>query len=358
MMRCFRPVVAIALVSLFPALAAARNGEATIRASQDVLQQFLELQIRQIPDSLLADARGVAIIPGVIKVGFVVGGQRGRGVVIIRERDGSWRAPLFVTITGGSVGWQIGAQSTDFMLVFKSQKSVDGLMRGKFTLGADAAIAAGPVGRRAGAATDAELRAEIFSYSRSRGLFAGVSLEGSALQVDDAANTAYYGPSVPGGPPPVVPPEALSLVEIVARLTSQPGSGSSGTTPTIVPPPTGEAVPATTLLPTAQPQQLDSLQSRLAQAATQLSPLLDEQWRQFLALPADVYQPGRRPTPQDLDAALARFNAIAANGQYQALTDRPEFQATHQLLRSLSEDLRASGGGTTINLAPPPAVLP
>ena len=146
----------------------ARKEEATIRASQEVLQQFLDLQIRQIPESLLAEAHGVAIIPDVIKLGFVVGGQRGHGVVIVRERNGSWRAPNFVTITGGSVGWQVGAQATDFVLIFKSQKSVDGLLRGKFTLGADAAIAAGPVGRRAGAATDAELKAEIYSYSRSQ----------------------------------------------------------------------------------------------------------------------------------------------------------------------------------------------
>src|SRR5205085_11303913 len=163
----------------------------------------------------------VAIIPDVIKLGFVVGGQRGHGVVIIRQADGSWRAPMFVTITGGSIGWQVGAQATDFMLVFKTQKSVEGLLRGKFTLGADAAIAAGPVGRRAVAATDAELKAEIYSYSRSRGLFAGVSLEGSALQVDDRANASYYGVTIPGGAAPAVPPSAEKLVQIIAALATR-----------------------------------------------------------------------------------------------------------------------------------------
>ncbi len=186
---------------------AGRNEDRTIQAAHEVIQQFRDLQFRQIPDSLMADAHAVAIIPDVIKLGFVLGGQRGHGVVIIRQPDGSWRAPVFVTITGGSIGWQAGAQATDFVLVFKSQKSVDGLMRGKFTLGADAAIAAGPVGRRAGAATDTELRAEIFSYSRSRGLFAGVSLEGSALQINDAANNNYYGPASVGGLPPAMPPQ-------------------------------------------------------------------------------------------------------------------------------------------------------
>jgi hypothetical protein len=233
------------------------------------------------------------------------------------------------------VGWQVGAQSTDFMLVFKSQKSVDGLLRGKFTLGADAAIAAGPLGRRAGAATDSELKAEIYSYSRSRGLFAGVSLEGSALQVDDAANAAYYGAGAPGGPPQVVPPSALALVEVVARLTSQPSAGTPGAAPTLAPPPTGVIAPAGTLSPVAADQHLDSVQNRLAQAAGRLNPLLDEHWRQYLALPADVYQPGRRPSAAALETALARYNAVAMNRQYQSLSDRPEFQQAHQLLQSL-----------------------
>src|SRR5438105_6795679 len=201
--------------------AAGPNEERTVQAAHEVLQQFQDLQIRQIPESLLANVHAVAIIPDVIKLGFVVGGQRGHGVIVIRQLDRAWRAPLFVTITGGSVGWQVGAQATDFVLVFKTQKSVEGLLRGTFTLGADAAIAAGPVGRRAGAATDAELKAEIYSYSRSRGLFVGVSLEGSALQVDDRANASYYGLTVPGGPPPAVPPAAEKLVQIIATLATR-----------------------------------------------------------------------------------------------------------------------------------------
>ncbi len=357
MIRNSLPAAAIALLTLAPAIVNARSEEATIRESREVLQQFLDLQIRQIPDSLLSEAQGVAIIPAVIKLGFVVGGQRGHGVVVIRERDGSWRAPLFVTITGGSVGWQVGAQSTDFVLVFKSQKSVEGLLRGKFTLGADAAVAAGPVGRRAGAATDTQLQAEIYSYSRSRGLFAGVSLEGSALQVDDAANTAYYGMGVAGGPPPVVPAAALSLVETIARLTSQPATIPTGPAATLAPPPTGALEPTTIVSRTVSDQHLDLLQNQLVQSSTRLNPLLDEQWRQYLALPGDVYQPGQRPSLQTLEAALARYNAVAANRQYQSLTDRPEFHATHQVLQSLCEDLRATGGGA-LNLGPPPLVQP
>lgn len=348
-----------AMLTLAVAQAAEARSEETIRAAHDVLQQFLDLQIRQIPDSLLADAHGVAIIPSVVKLGFVIGGQRGHGVVVVRERDGSWRAPLFVTITGGSVGWQIGAQSTDFVLVFKSQKSVDGLLRGKFTLGADAAVAAGPVGRRAGAATDTQLRAEIFTYSRSRGLFAGVSLEGSALQVDDAANAAYYGTGLAGSPPPVVPASAARLVELIAQLTTRGAAAAPAGQTTLSPAlgaPAGDIVPATTLAPTASERHLDDLQNRLAQAATELNPLIDEAWRQFLALPAEIYQPGRKPSLEALQTAVSRYRAITQDRQYQALTSRQEFQTTQQLLQALYEDLRASP--MPIPLAPPPVVRP
>jgi lipid-binding SYLF domain-containing protein len=146
---------ALAAVAFLATPGQAKDLERTVESATSVLKEFLDLQVKGIPASLLADAHGVAIVPDVIKVGLVVGGQRGKGVVVVRERDGSWRAPTFITLTGGSIGWQVGAQSTDFVLVFKSQKSVDGLLNGKFTIGADAAAAAGPVGRRAGAATDA-----------------------------------------------------------------------------------------------------------------------------------------------------------------------------------------------------------
>jgi len=353
----FAPAALAALLVLnLTSVAFGRSEEETIRAAGDVLQQFLDLQIREIPEALLAEAHGVAIIPNVIKLGFVLGGQRGKGVVIIRERDGSWRAPLFVTITGGSIGWQIGAQSTDFVLVFKSQKSVDGLMKGKCTLGADAAVAAGPVGRRAGASTDVELKAEIYSYSRNRGLFAGVSLDGSALQVEDAANAVYYGGI--GGAPQAVPESALKLVELIARLTSHPAAAEA----TIVaapaeagsPTPAGPVLTSPATRPAAGP---DVLQGELVRAATSLSPLLDDAWRRHLALPAEIFQQGRRPSPESLQATLQRFNAVATNPQYRTLTSRPESQTTYGLLRAYAESLSASAS-PTLALPPPPNSLP
>ncbi len=147
----------------------------------------------EIPHWLLDRCYAIAVIPEVVKAGFVVGGRRGKGLVSVRSADGTWSNPSYITMTGGSVGFQAGVQSSDVILVFRTQRGVDNLIHGKFTLGADASVAAGPVGRQASAATDAALKAEIISYSRSRGLFAGVALDGSALTIDDRANERVYG---------------------------------------------------------------------------------------------------------------------------------------------------------------------
>lgn len=173
--------------------AASNAQEERVRSAIDVLTEFRDIPETRIPPGMLTGAYGVAVIPNVIKAGFVIGGRRGRGLLTIRHDDGSWSNPTFITLTGGSIGWQIGGQSTDVILVFRSRRSVEGITSGKFTLGADAAVAAGPVGRQTGAATDARLGAEVYSYSRSRGLFLGVALEGASLSIDDGSNRAFYG---------------------------------------------------------------------------------------------------------------------------------------------------------------------
>ena len=186
-------MVALLLVGISATTSLARNEEKDVRESAEVLDAIMRIPEKGISPALLAHAEAVAIIPGVIKGAFIVGGRHGTGVVLVRRDDGGWSDPVFISISGGSVGWQIGGSSTDLILVFKSRRGVEGLLNGKFTLGADAAVAAGPVGRSGGAATDVTLKSEILSYSRSRGLFAGVSLEGAALMVDDDADAAYYG---------------------------------------------------------------------------------------------------------------------------------------------------------------------
>jgi len=174
-------------------LEAAGKEEAKINDAIDVLEEIMAIPEKGIPPALFNDADGIAIIPGVIKAGLVLGGRHGSGIVIVRDREGRWSNPSFIAITGGSIGWQIGVQSADIILIFRSKRSIDNIMKGKFTLGADTSIAAGPVGRHLEAGTDVELKAEILSYSRSRGLFVGLSLEGAALQTDDDANADFYG---------------------------------------------------------------------------------------------------------------------------------------------------------------------
>ena len=196
MTRIHRMIAAVLFLFLaLPSASSMAGTEETNRVASatEVLSKIMEIPESAIPPVLLADAHGIAVIPGVIKVGLVVGGQYGRGVLVVRGKGGGWSDPVFITLMSGSIGWQIGAESTDFVVVFKTPRSVEGIMKGKYTLGADAGVAAGPVGRVAKASTDIELKAEIYSYSRSRGLFAGISLEGSSMQVDDKSNAAYYG---------------------------------------------------------------------------------------------------------------------------------------------------------------------
>ncbi len=179
-------------LSVVDAWAAGKQTE-KVDQSVTILDQIMAIPEKAIPPELLENAYGIAVIPSVIKVGFVLGGRYGTGILSIRQANGAWSDPCFISLTSGSLGWQIGASSTDVVLVFKSQRSIDGIMKGTFTLGGDASVAAGPVGRHAEGATDVELKAEIYSYSRSRGLFAGVSLEGSAIQIDGDSNAAFYG---------------------------------------------------------------------------------------------------------------------------------------------------------------------
>jgi lipid-binding SYLF domain-containing protein len=200
-------------------LHAAGRDAAIVDNAADVITELAGIPLRGIPPCLIQDAQGVAIIPNMLKAGFVIGGRHGRGVVVVREPEGTWSNPIFISLTGGSIGWQVGIQATDVVLVFKTRASLERVLqgKGKFTLGADAAVAAGPIGRQAEAATDAQLKAEIYSYSRSRGLFAGLALEGAALLVDDDADEAFYRlPNI--RPKDIVSMKAMPVPGCVVRL--------------------------------------------------------------------------------------------------------------------------------------------
>jgi len=185
----------VLMISFVPTCAAADErtpGVERIEKAVQVLQEMVDLPEEGLPSRLLEKCHGIAVIPGVIKAAYGFGGQYGRGLIVIRNEDGSWSNPAFISLIGGSLGWQIGIQKADIILVFKTGKSIENIAAGKVTLGADVSVAAGPVGRSAEASTDLDMEAEIYSYSKSKGLFAGVSIKGASIQIDKDANQAFY----------------------------------------------------------------------------------------------------------------------------------------------------------------------
>lgn len=197
-MSCSLPrVLSLSLaLSLGIAATAAVAGPTEDQRARDavrVLGDIQQIPESSIPDKLFDEARAIVVVPDTLKIGLVVGGRRGHGLVSVKNPDGTWSNPSFVKLTGGSFGFQAGVQSSDIVLVFRGDRGLDSIVNGKVTLGADASVAAGPVGRTAAAATDGQLKAEIWSWSRARGLFAGIALDGAALSIDDDANQAVYG---------------------------------------------------------------------------------------------------------------------------------------------------------------------
>ena len=188
----------VALAGLLVATAAIAGAREDVRAEDAVrvVRQIQSIPESGIPDRLLDEARGIVVIPNTIKAGFFLGGRRGLGMMSVKTADGTWSNPVFVKLAGASFGFQAGVQSADVILVFRSDQGLESVVNGKFTLGADAGVAAGPVGRNAAAATDGEFKAEIWSWSRARGLFAGIALDGAVLSIDNGANSSAYGDGV------------------------------------------------------------------------------------------------------------------------------------------------------------------
>jgi lipid-binding SYLF domain-containing protein len=213
--RLMTAVIAlVTVIALSPVLRARQESEEAkrVRDAAAIFGEIMAAEDKAIPGAILEKAAGIAIFPSTLRAGFVVGGTRGRGIISARN-DGRWSAPAFMTLTGGSFGLQIGGQAADIILVINDRRGVENLVANQFKLGADAAVAAGPVGRDAEAATDLQLRAQILSYSRARGLFAGVTINGSTVRQDRDANERFYGKRLetkeivfgpaPGNPEPV-----------------------------------------------------------------------------------------------------------------------------------------------------------
>jgi len=191
-----RVLFVVLLLASTPLLIAQPSSDEARRVADatTVLDEIMAAADKAIPRTIMEKAEGIAVFPSLIKGGIVVGGQRGRGILSTRDKkNGEWSSPAFLTITGGSIGAQFGAQAIDLVLVINNQRGLEQLVKNQFKIGADAAATAGPVGRDASASTDIQLRAQILSYSRARGLFAGVTINGSTIRQDRDANERYYG---------------------------------------------------------------------------------------------------------------------------------------------------------------------
>ena len=196
MLKRLLTITILGLLVTLTAIASDREDDLkrTDKAAQ-VFREIMNTPDHGIPHDLLKSAKCIAIIPGDVKFAFIFGGNYGRGLATCRTGHG-WSAPMFVAIDGGSVGYQIGGSSTDIVMLFMNDHALHSLLSDKFTLGADASVAAGPVGRTAAAGTDIKLNAEILSYSRAKGLFAGVALDGAVVQADKSGDQAMYGDNV------------------------------------------------------------------------------------------------------------------------------------------------------------------
>jgi lipid-binding SYLF domain-containing protein len=228
---------------------AASTTDQRLADSQRVFESFANLSEEAIPTYLLERAYGVVVFPQVIRAALFLGGRGGNGVMSVRNPDGTWSNPVFVTMGGANFGFQWGVQSTELVLVLMSRKSVEGISGGKVTLGADASVAAGPVGRSATAATDATFKAQVLGYARNSGLFAGVALDGSVISIDDDANAIAYG--VPDILPSQIlegrvanpPPAAREFSAALARATAA-ASAPAAKQPAAAKTPAGEPKPA------------------------------------------------------------------------------------------------------------------
>jgi lipid-binding SYLF domain-containing protein len=234
--------------------AQAREEGRLLLASQ-VLDELRDARDQLIPNRLLERAYGIAIIPDMTKIAFFAGGRRGDGVLVYRDKDGRFTNPIFVTMTGGSFGWQWGVQKTDIVLVFTTKKGIEGITAGKFTLGADASVAAGPVGRESSASTDPTFKAEVYSYSRSRGVFAGLAIDGTVISIDDDENEAFYrrpgvsASDIASGVVTTTDDAARRFQAALAKSTRGEQSASAAPVPASAsaapnPPPSGPAQPS------------------------------------------------------------------------------------------------------------------
>ena len=260
---------------------AAPAEEARALLAVDVLNEMQALPELRIPDAQLRRAQGIAIIPDMARGALLIGGRGGKGVLLVRNADGQWSNPAFITVGGISFGWQFGVQTVDVVLVFTTRESIEGVTGGKLTLGADASIAVGPLGRQASGATDTTFASEVYAYSRAKGLFAGIALDGGVVAMDRKANARFYQkPGVlaseilaPSAPQPPFSGQRVTIA--VSKLTEQarnpppprpslapPMPQATSAAPVAAPPaaPTAPTTPANEAAPAASTRSLETAQ--------------------------------------------------------------------------------------------------
>ena len=251
--------IAIVLLTFLATATWAQSGARSadverIQSATTIMSQIMEAPDKGIPDSIMSGAKCIAIVPSMLKISFIFGANYGKGVATCRTATG-WSSPVFFRLEGGSFGFQAGGQASDLVLIIRTDEGMQHLLQSKFKLGADASAAAGPVGRDAQAATDLTMRAQILTYSRSRGLFLGVSLSGAVIRQDDGDVRAFYGKdwtfySLLNGEVPA-PPDTLVFLTTVERYAPTQRAAKPAVAP--VAPPAPDATPVATPAPAAEP---------------------------------------------------------------------------------------------------------
>ena len=303
--------------------------EVTVINATNVFAQAMVMPQNRFRAILLAEAQAIAIVPSMVRGAFVFGVQHGRGVLVVRDAKGSWQPPRLIQITGGSVGYQIGVQATDLVLVFRTPQSVANLLRGTLKVGVDASAAAGPVGRQTSAATDLQLQAEILSYSRARGAFVGVSIDGSSISLDPTAEAMYYQP--PGAfrrRRATAANDHRVLGRCPDRRCRQPASqlpaaGGAG----------------------CRRSARRRCGSRAAAARLGLAPAVGQPRRQLEALSraaAEVYMPNQVPTRRQCSRRSSRYEEVSRDPNTRPCKRGPNFRKRSRSLRRLSEVRTAS----------------
>ncbi len=277
-----------------------------IQSATTIMSQIMEAPDKGIPDSILSGAKCIAIVPSMLKISFIFGANYGKGVATCRTAMG-WSTPSFFRMEGGSFGFQAGGQASDLVLVIRTDEGMQHLLQSKFKLGADASAAAGPVGRDAQAATDLTMRAQILTYSRSRGLFLGVSLSGSVVRQDGGDTQAFYGKdwtfySLLNGEVPA-PPDTQSFLATIERYAPTPRGAKPGIVPMTSP--TANAVPAATPAPTASMADAAAAPMPPTDSADAIAPAS--------AAPAPAAATSPAPQPAAAVPAVAPAKANSAN---------------------------------------------